>query len=344
MTSYQRVMTALSRGQPDRVPIVEFVIDPKVQRAILPTARDFGDVADFVDLDNVGCGAVFQRVSGDDNEWVDEWGVTYRPSTEVVKHPVKGPISSLDDLRVYRPPDPDAPHRLGALPEFVRRYKGKRAIIFHHRAAFMWSAYLMGIENLLMAFAAEPALADAVLDMVVEVNEQICRNAIRAGADAIVLGDDYASNIGPMFSPEHCRRFVMPRLRRVVEAIHEEGGKVIKHSDGNLWSLLDMIVDTGIDAINPIEPTAGMDLAAVKAHCGHRVCLVGNVDCGRLLSHGTVAEVERTVAQCIADAAEGGGFILASSNSIHSSVNPANYVAMVKAGHKFGSYPIDKTP
>ena len=62
MTSYERVMTALKRGQPDRVPIVEFVIDPKVQRAILPSARDFGDVADFLDLDNVGCGAVFQRV------------------------------------------------------------------------------------------------------------------------------------------------------------------------------------------------------------------------------------------------------------------------------------------
>ena len=55
--------------------------------------------------------------------------------------------------------------------------------------------------------------------MVVEVNEQFCRNAVRAGADVIVLGDDYATNIGPMFSPDHFRRLILPRLQRVVDAI-----------------------------------------------------------------------------------------------------------------------------
>jgi hypothetical protein len=62
-------------------------------------------------------------------------------------------------------------------------------------------------------------LAEAVFDMVVEVNEQFCRNAVRAGADVIVLGDDYATNIGPMFSPDHFRRLILPRLQRVVDAI-----------------------------------------------------------------------------------------------------------------------------
>jgi uroporphyrinogen decarboxylase len=336
MNGQQRVLTALRLGQPDRVPVVEFVVDPKIQRAICPTAHDFGEFADFVDLDNVGCGAVFQRVAGDDQEWTDEWGVLYHPSPEVVPHPVRGPITSLDDLRAYRPPDPDAPHRLGKLPEFVRRYKGQRAVIFHHRAAFMWSAYLLGMDNLLVAFAAEPALAEAVLDMVVEVNEQVCRNAVRAGADVIVLGDDYASNVGPLFSPAHFRRFVLPRLQRVVDAIHQEGGLVIKHSDGNLWSLLDMIVDTGADGLNPIEPTAGMDLAEVKAKYGRRICLVGNVDCGALLSHGTVQQVEQAVAECLRVGAPGGGYMLSSSNSVHSSVNPQNYLAMIRAAQRLG--------
>ena len=65
-----------------------------------------------------------------------------------------------------------------------------------------------------------------------------------------------------------------------------------------------------------------------------RFCVVGNIDCGHLLSHGTVEEVEKAVRKCIADAAPGGGFILSSSNSIHSSVNPRNYLAMVQAGKK----------
>ena len=340
MNSYQRVMTALKLGEPDRVPIVETVIDPKVQQAIHPGARDAGDLADFLDLDAVGCGAVFKRVAGDDQKWIDEWGVHYRRNAEAFAHPVGGAIRTLDDLRHYQPPDPQAPHRLGNLPEYVQRFKGKRAIIFHHRAAFMWSCYLMDMDKMLMALAEDPALADAVLEMVVTVNERICRDAVRAGADIITLGDDYAMKTAPLFSPECFARHILPRLQRVVDAIHEEGGMVMKHSDGNLWPILDMIVDTGVEALNPIEPTAGMDMARVKAQYGHRVCLVGNIDCGQLLSHGRVEQVEAAVRQCISDAAVRGGFMLSSSNSIHSSVKPENYLAMVRAGQRYGRYPL----
>jgi uroporphyrinogen decarboxylase len=338
MTSYERVMTALNKGQPDRVPVVEFVIDPKVRRAICPDAKDFGDLADFLDLDMVGCSAAFSRVSGDDVEWIDEWGVSYHASAEVVAHPISGPIASLDDLRNYRPPDPDAPHHLGLLPDFVKRYRGKRAICFHHRAAFMWSCYLMGMENMLIAMASEPELAHAVLDTVLEVNIKIARHAVRAGADVLCLGDDYATNIGPLCSPAHFREFIFPRLKKMVDAIHEEGGKVIKHSDGNLYSVLDMIVDARPDGLNPIEPAAGMSLSVVKEKYGKRICVIGNIDCGELLSHGTPEQVERAVQQAITDGSPGGGYMISSSNSIHSSVNPQNYVAMVKAAKRWGSY------
>jgi uroporphyrinogen decarboxylase len=340
MNGFERVMAAMRLEVPDRVPIVEFVVDPKVCRAICPEARDFGELAEFLDLDSVGCGAVFDHIRETGDGWVDEWSVRYVRSPQVVSHPVEGPIRSMDDLASYQPPDPDAPHRLGLLRQYVERYKGSRAIIFHHRAAFMWAAYLMGLENLLIAFAADPPLVDAVMDIVVNVNEQIVRRAVRAGADIVVLADDYASNQGPMFSRHHFERFVLPRFQRVVDAIQEEGALVIKHSDGNLWPLLDLIVDTGVDAINPLEPVADMDLAQVKLRFGDRVCLVGNVDCGELLSHGTTRQVEEAVRRCLVAAAENGAYMLSSSNSIHASVNPANYVAMVRAGHRWGKYPI----
>jgi uroporphyrinogen decarboxylase len=137
----------------------------------------------------------------------------------------------------------------------------------------------------------------------------------------------------------------MNSYERVISAM--KGGRpdrvpiveyVIKHSDGNIWSILDMIIEAGADAINPLEPVAGMDIAGVKKEYGARVCLVGNIDCGALLSNGTEQEVEIAVRQCIADADAGGGFMLSSSNSIHSSVKPENFVAMVRAGKKYGSY------
>jgi uroporphyrinogen decarboxylase len=341
MNSPQRVDVAMRRGQPDRVPIVEFVIDPKVAEAAVPGCVDTSDCKDRLGMDSVGCGVRFDPVETyDDGAWVDEWGVTYRQNPEVVAHPVRGPIETMADLRRYQPPDPDAPHRLGELPDVVRRYKGKRAIIWHQRAAFMWAAYLNGLDNLLANFLLEPTFAEALLDMVLEVHIAVARRAVRAGVEVIVLGDDYAHNTGPMMSPDVFDHFVLPRLTRMVEVIHDEGALVIKHTDGNIYSLLESIAASGADAINPIEPVAGMDLATTKRLVGDRMAIVGNVDCGRLLSHGTTEEVRQTVRQCILDGGPGGGYLLCSSNSIHSSVKPENLVAMVQAGLEFGRYPL----
>jgi uroporphyrinogen decarboxylase len=102
-----------------------------------------------------------------------------------------------------------------------------------------------------------------------------------------------------------------------------------------------MLVESGIDAINPMEPDAGMDIGEVKRKYGGRLCLVGNIDCGYLLSRASVEEVTETVKKCILEAAFGGGFIMSSSNSIHSSVKPENYVAMIEATHRYGNYPIE---
>jgi len=339
MNSTERVYTALNLGQPDRVPILEFVVDEKVARAAVPGCRDVADCMDQLDMDGVGCGAQFDTVRQNrDGTYTDEWGVSYMPSVEIVSHPIRGPIATLADARAYTPPDPAAPHRLGKLPDLVARYKGKRAICFHHRAAFMWSAYLMGLDNLLMNMVAEPELVELTMHKVLEANMGVVRRAIRAGAEVIILGDDYAGNNGPMMSPGHFRQFILPPLTKMITMIHEEGALCIKHSDGDLYLLLDMIVSAGPDGINPIEPVAGMELKRVKELVGHKVCVTGNIDCARLLPHGTPDEVRASVRQAIRDAAPGGGYMLTSSNSIHSSCNPENFKAMVRAGHEFGRY------
>jgi uroporphyrinogen decarboxylase len=83
-----------------------------------------------------------------------------------------------------------------------------------------------------------------------------------------------------------------------------------------------------------------MDIAEVKRRYGDRVCLIGNIDCGELLSWGTPQQVTRTVRDTIRQAAPGGGYIMSSSNTIHSSVKPENYRAMIAATHHYGTYPL----
>jgi uroporphyrinogen decarboxylase len=273
----------------------------------------------------------------------DEWGIIWGVTDFGIPYPIEGPIRSREDLKHYTPPDPDAPHRLRSLREAVRRFKGRKAIVFLTHDGFEFPHYLRGgMENLLVDYFDDPDLAHTLAEMVIDYKIRLMRRAIREGADAIVSGDDYATAHGLIMSPNHFREFILPYLKRSIDAAHEMGVPFIKHTDGNIWSIMDMMVDAGIDAIDPIEPLAGMDIGEVKARYGDRIAVIGNVDCSIVLTQGTREEVEEAVKETIAKASPGGGHILASSNSIHPAVKPENYLAMVEAARKYGNYPIDQ--
>lgn len=341
MNSYERVMTAMRREQPDRIPILEFAIHPSVIARACPGATTQAEFEERMAFDAVcACHRFLPVKVNPDGTYYDEWGVLYGPSTEIQDHPIRGPIRSRDDLKRWRPPDADLPHRLGDLPALAARFKHRRAIVFLQRAAFMHSVSLRGFDNLLADFIDDPGFAHELMDRVLEANIRLARNAVRAGADIIVLADDYAGNKTTFFSPAHFEEFVRPRLQRMVDAVHEAGALVIKHSDGNLWRILDRIVDTGVDAINPLEPVAGMDIGEVKRRYGDRVALVGNIDCSYILSEAPEHEVVEAVKDCLRKAAAGGGLIVSSSNCIHSAVKPENYLAMIRAVKQYGRYPL----
>jgi uroporphyrinogen decarboxylase len=343
VNSADRVFAALRGNEPDRVPIVEWFVHPGVYKALIPGAS-WMDFVEQSGLDGISALFVyegtFKETPLDEKTVINEWGVKLGVTDEH-KAPIEGPIKTLEDARCYIPPDPAAPHRLGNLPEYVRRFKGEKVVIWCQRAEFMWAADLLRLDNLLVYFLENPRLAHEVLELVNEFAVHLARRAVRAGADVVMLGDDYAYNSGPMMSPAIFKTFLQPRLARVVRAIQEEGAFCVKHSDGNLWPILDMIVETGVDAINPLEPVAGMDIGEVKRRYGDRVCLIGNIDCGELLSRGTPQQVTRTVQDTIRQAAPGGGYIMSSSNTIHSSVKPENYRAMIDATHLYGTYPLN---
>ena len=340
MNGLERVVTALKRGQPDRVPVLEMVADPKVIHGIVP-GGDFPAMVEALDLDGIGAGPFYKREQIDEKRFRDEWGTVYHVTTEVIGAPLGGPIHSLSDLAHYTPPDPLAEGRLGSLPDYVRRFKGQRTIDWHQREAFMTTALLSGLDNFLMMLYDEPELVRRMVDMVVEVHETLVRRAVRAGVDVVSLGDDYAWRAGPMMSVKHFQEFFLPGIKRVVKAAHEEGALVFKHCDGNIWALLDSFVEAGFDGVNPMEPVAGMDLGEMKRRYGDKMCLLGNVDCGYILSEAPIPEVVATVKRCLRDGGPGGGYILTSSNSLHSSVRPENYRAMVETARRYGAYPLD---
>ncbi len=344
MTSRERIIAALERRRPDRVPMLEWSVSEKVYNALLP-GGSYYDFVEWIGYDAVapGFGNYYSDVEWLDEEqttFIDNWGVKRVNTGEDIPYPVEGPIKRPEDLKNYTPPDHNAPGVLGQLPAIVERFKGEKAVIFIARDAYINPTYLRGVENLLIDFVENPGVAHELARMSIEYSKVVTGKAVAAGADIVMLGDDYAWRANPMMSPAQFREFIYPYLKELVGHIHDCGAYVVKHSDGNLWPILDMIVDAGFDGINPLEPIAGMDIGEVKAKYGDRVCVIGNIDCGELMCRGSVDEVRAAVRECIAKGSPGGGHILSSSNSIQSGAKPENVVAMAEACREFGKYPI----
>ncbi len=345
MNSRERVIAALERRQPDRVPYFECVIDEKVMQSLLPGC-DYFQFNDWIGQDTVSQNrSSWSRENVDfiDEEkglFRDKWGVIRAFGLESTPAPIEGPIKTPEDLKTYQPPDPEADDVVGSIPEVVERYKGKKATATICRDAFFNPAFLRGTTQFLMDMVDNPKLVHELIEMTLSHDIRAMQRMVALGMDIVVFGDDYADKNSTLMSPKHFREFIFPGLKRCVKAAHEAGAYVVKHTDGNVMGIIDMLIETGIDALNPIEPPAGMDIGLIKEKYGDRIAVVGNIDCGYILSQAPVEEVRRVTRQTIQTAAPGGGYCLSSSNSIHSSVKPENFMAMIETLRECGEYPI----
>jgi uroporphyrinogen decarboxylase len=338
LSSKERILRVLQRQEPDRVPHFEWLVDRQVRDAILPGCADHNDFAVRVGQDAVIVDPIFHSTPLPGARYLSEWGYIGQKTQEEHGIEVESPIRTLADFERYTPPDPHAPGRYDAVEQALATYGDRYAVIVHLNDVFSIPRTLMGMEHLLMAVAAEPELVQALVEMSVDINLAMAKEIARRGAQFVYTGDDLAWNKGPLMSPRHFRTLLYPGLCRVMRGFKELGLYVIKHTDGNLWPIIDMIVDSGIDCLDPIDPLAGMDLAEVKARFGQRIALKGNVDCASLMTDGTPEETAAAARLALRQGMPGGGFILSSSNSIHSGVKPENYLALVRTVHEFGHY------
>jgi hypothetical protein len=167
---------------------------------------------------------------------------------------------------------------------------------------------------------------------------EVALTLVEAGVDAIVMDTDYCHQTGPWISPSHFQEIVLPLLQEQVDAIHSAGAYVIKHTDGNTWPILDMLISSGIDGLHGIQPSAGMDLAELKEKVGSKVVLLGAVE-GSYLINNQPDEIRQLVHKQILSAGAGGGYVLTTANSVQLGVPPENYLAMLEALKEYGSYP-----
>ncbi len=343
-THAERVFRALERKEPDMIPHFELYVDPKVVNAILPGAshEEFAEHMDWDALIHFEIDFIKEEVLNESPRIVrDEWGVVKRYTQERTPVAIEAPIKSEKDLENYKPPDPDEERRFEQLQRWVKRYKGERAIVVLMSDLEFVASDILGFSERLMAFHTNPELVLRVNQIVLDYQLRYITNVISAGADIIWIAGDWAYKNGPMCSMEHFNKFVLPSFKALAQEIKKRGVYVMKHSDGNCWSLLDSIIEAGVDCFHPVDPMADMDIGEVKQKYGDRLCLMGNINNASTLPFGTVEDVRQETKEVIRKAGVGGGLIAASSCSINSDAKPENYVEMVRTIREYGKYPLD---
>ena len=186
--------------------------------------------------------------------------------------------------------------------------------------------YYLGFTLLSYVMADDPGLLSEALEITTENHIAICHAIADPELSPCVLTYcDVAFKDHLLYSPRFLRTEIFPRIKRMNDAWHEHGIQCLYHSDGYLMDVLDDIVATGADGLNPIETVAGMSLKEVRQRYP-KLFLAGGIDMSQLLSNGEPEEVREVCRQAIRDAYP--GYFMGSTTEADNSCKPENLVAM----------------
>ena len=201
---------------------------------------------------------------------------------------------------------------------------------------------LIGQMNTLMWIGEYP---DRLGEQILRIGDfyvGCCRAEIEAAAgllDGMVIWGDVAYTGNMLFAPEFWRTYFQPTVRRMIELCHDNNLPVIYHGCGNVASILPDFIDMGLDAYNPLEAKAGLDVVDLRRQYGHKIGFCGNSNIC-LWEKGDREELQREVLHKL-NAAKGGGYIFQSDHSVSSGVSGKTYDYIVNLVREHGQYPLD---
>lgn len=354
----ERFLASLNLEEVDRVPIMDIVNNGKIREIVktkdpletnarayrylgIDITRDYWWHTNFMWFEN----KFFEWINilGVEKEG---WSLKTKAGTTWID---KRPFKNLDELRIKLPPEPDedriAEWFIPYHKKTIEAYR-KYGIVFVGNfegpltEAYMFTGYDLFFQAMFLAKDIVNKLLDIFEKWIlIRLKLWIEENM----GDVVFLGEDIAFDKGLMFSPKWLNENLIPRIKHIKSFLNDNNVKMIFHSDGNLYQILDTLVyGLKIDALHPIDPTAGMDISKVKEGYGDHIALIGYIDCSHLLPFGTTKEIIEKVKETISIAAPNGGYILGSSSEIHEAIPIENAKALYEAGRKYGKYPIKK--
>ena len=344
MTPQERVLAAIDHQRPDRVPTFDsFWADFRDRcMAELSLSPDV-NLDDHFGID-VGIAVADEspfptrvevlREDGHTTVSRDGWGRVketrrdayfYRELEVAVQEP-----RDLDRL-VFDPPTMD--QRYAGFLGYVAANRDRRCVFCKTGGPYLRTTFLRGEVDFLTDIAEDPPFARALADRVADHIIQIGLESLKRGqlyGTGLWIYDDMAYNDTPMMSPSSFEQVFLPAYCRMVAAFKGAGAAhVILHSDGNIAPILDMLLEAGIDGINPVEPKAGMHLPSLKERYGDRLALIGGMCNSHVLPEGPLSAI-RDQAREILEAGQDGGVIVG-AHSIGSDIPVSHYTAYHRA-------------
>ena len=348
MTSKERVRIALSRKTPDRVPVAaDFVPESRDRLFEYFKTDDYYDMLVKLGCDMLVAGAGFNMsYYGDGEEYVCPWGCTWKyiynntgSYTEIIKHPLSDDPDG-DKLAAYRIPDPDGDDVVTPVRNLIARY-GDRYFICGAVPCTIFEAawYLHGLEETIIDMAERPDYINTLFDKVMEFPLRAGLRFIDEGVDMLWLGDDVGMQHGMMMSPDMWRKFLKPRMRKLIAAFKAKKPDILVayHSCGYIMPIIEDLIEIGLDVLNPIQPLA-MDPVAVKEAFGDRLSFWGGIDIQETLPNGTVQQIRDEVALRRRTIGDGGGYLMAPAHNVQADTSLENILAFFKAAAELTDY------
>ena len=202
----------------------------------------------------------------------------------------------------------------------------------------MWVDFFEGnLESATYAYYDHPEIFEEWTELSERLLVQQTEIYLSLKPDLLLLG---GSGTITLASPELARKFALPAIKKICRMAKEAGVLTMLHSCGKSMALLEMLCETDLNCVNPLEgpPMGDVNLAEVKRLYGKKMSLMGNLHTTDVMLKGSAADVERASKKAIDDAGKDGAFILSTGDQCGRDTPEENIFAMVNTAKTYGKY------
>lgn len=337
MIPRERWLAVLNRQKPDRVPM-DYWATPETTQKIMKHLECSSEREALEKLHVDFVVEVKPSYTGPPLPALhDEFGCKYQnvryktgEYEECVFHPLARFESVEEIKRSYTWPDPD----WWDYHEIKNQLLGNEEypILGGNYEPFLIYKKLRGEEQAYIDMAMNPEIVHFCLDRLLHLGYENTRRILEEIPGKVMLSyvaEDMGAQNDLLFSPAHVHEFLLPRMKKVIELVHQAGAFVFHHNDGSIRRIIPDMIEAGIDILNPIQwRCENMDRAGLKRDFGDKVIFHGGMDNQITLPFGTEDNVREEVLENLRILGNGGGYILAPCHNIQAISPPENIVVM----------------